>query len=273
MAANQYYHPDLFKDKVVLVTGGRSGIGYGIAQQFLSLGAKLMICSRKEEPLKKAAEELSEHGPCAYATCDIRKTEDIAQVADKIEEIYGRLDILVNNAGGQFPAPAELISENGWAAVINNNLNGTFYVSQVMAKRFFFNQKSGNIVNIIANMHRGFPGMAHTGAARAGVENLTKSLAQEWSIYNVRVNSVAPGTIESSGLDQYPKEIQDRFEEGRKDNLMKRFGTIEDIANAVSFYASPISSYVSGTTLYVDGMEHLAGDRNGLIKTLRSMMG
>lgn len=273
MAANQYYHPDLFKDKVALVTGGRSGIGYGIALQFLTLGAKLMICSRKEEPLKKAAEALSKYGPCAYATCDIRKTDDIAKVADKIEEVYGQLDILVNNAGGQFPAPAELISENGWAAVINNNLNGTFYVSQVMAKRFFFAQKSGNIVNIIANMHRGFPGMAHTGAARAGVENLTKTLAQEWSIHNIRVNSVAPGTIESSGLDQYPKEIQDRFEEGKKDNLMRRFGTVEDIANAVSFYASPISSYVSGTTLYVDGMEHLAGDRNGLIKTLRSMMG
>lgn len=272
MSSQILYHPELFKDKVALVTGGRSGIGYGIAEQLLLLGAKVMICSRKEEPLKAAAESLSKIGPCAFAPCDIRKTDDIKKVADAIESIYGRLDILVNNAGGQFPAPAELISENGWAAVINNNLNGTFYVAQEMAKRFFFNQKSGNIINIIANMHRGFPGMAHTGAARAGVENLTKTLAQEWSIYNVRVNSVAPGTIESSGLDQYPQEIQDQFEEGKKDNLMGRFGTVEDIANAVSFFASPLSSYISGTTLYVDGMEHLAGDRNGLIKTLRSMM-
>lgn len=269
---SQFYHPELFKNKIILVTGGRSGIGFAIAEQFLQLGAKLMICSRKEGPLKEAASRLLKIGPCAYVVCDIRKSEEIKILADRIEEEYGRLDILVNNAGGQFPAPAELISENGWAAVINNNLNGTFYVSQIMAKRFFIPQKSGNIVNIIANMFRGFPGMAHTGAARAGVENLTKTLAQEWSIYNIRVNSVAPGTIESSGLDQYPKEIQERFEEGKKENLFGRFGTTEDIANAVSFYASPLSSYVSGTTLYVDGCEHLAGDRNGLIRTLRQML-
>ena len=114
--------------------------------------------------------------------------------------------------------------------------------------------------------------MAHTGAARAGVENLTKSLGQEWAEYGVRVNAVAPGTIESSGLNQYPPAIQERFDEGRKENLMGRFGTVDDVSNAVCFYASPLSSYVSGTTLYVDGMEHLAGDRNGLINTLRDMM-
>ena len=146
-------------------------------------------------------------------------------------------------------------------------------MSQVMAQRFFMPQSQGVIVNIIANMHRGFPGMAHTGAARAGVQNLTMTLAQEWAQYNIRINAIAPGTIESSGLDSYPKEIQDRFEAGKKENLMKRFGTVEDIANAVSFLASPLADYVSGITLYVDGMEHLAGDRMGLVKTLRSMMG
>ena len=141
-----------------------------------------------------------------------------------------------------------------------------------MAKRFFLPQSAGVIVNIIANMHRGFPGMSHTGAARAGVQNLTMSLAQEWARHNIRVNAVAPGTIESSGLDQYPKEIQDRFAQGKEENLMKRFGTVQDVAHAVTYLASPLASYVSGITLYVDGMEHLAGDRMGLIKTLRSMM-
>lgn len=266
------YSKDLFKDKVALVTGGRSGIGYAIAKQFLELGAKVFISSRKEEKLKAASQELSKFGHCEYFSCDIRKTDQIKEVAENIRKTYGRLNILVNNAGGQFPAPAELISENGWSAVISNNLNGTFYVSQQMFKSFFKPQKSGVIVNIIANMYRGFPGMAHTGAARAGVENLTKTLGQEWAEYNVRVNAVAPGTIESSGLDQYPQAIQDRFEEGRKENLMGRFGTVEDVANAVMFYASPLSSYVSGTTLYVDGLEHLAGDRMGLMKTIKSMM-
>lgn len=261
-----------FENKIILVTGGRSGIGYEIAKQFLQLGAKIFICSRKEEPLKKATEELSKYGEVKYCTCDIRKTEQIKAMGEKIKEAYGRLDILINNAGGQFPAPAELISENGWAAVINNNLNGTFYMSKIMYNTFFAEQKKGIIVNIIANMFRGFPGMAHTGAARAGVENLTKTLAQEWAMNNVRINAVAPGTIESSGLKQYPPQIQERFAEGRKENLMGRFGTVEDVANAVLFYASDLSSYVSGTTLYVDGCEHLAGDRMGLIKTIREMM-
>ncbi len=266
------FKENLFEDKTVLVTGGRSGIGYGIAKHFLEYGAKVFICSRKEEPLKKAAKELSEFGECHFYPCDIRKTDDIKTLAEKIKNTFNNLDILINNAGGQFPAPAELISENGWAAVINNNLNGTFYMSQEMAKSFFIPQKKGIIVNIIANMFRGFPGMAHTGAARAGVENLTKTLAQEWAEHNVRINAVAPGTIESSGLEQYPQPVKDMFAEAKKDNLMGRFGTVEDVANTVLFYASPLSSYISGTTLYVDGMEHLAGDRMGLYKTLKSFI-
>ncbi len=266
------YKEGLFQGKTALVTGGRSGIGYAVAKHFLTLGAKVMICSRKEAPLKQAAAELSEFGECRYQTCDIREMEQVQAVADKVESTFGVLDILVNNAGGQFPAPAELISKNGWAAVINNNLNGTFYMSQTMYNRFFSKQSHGNIINIIANIYRGFPGMAHTGAARAGVDNLTKTLAQEWAHNKVRVNAIAPGIIESSGLDQYPPHIQKRFEEGKEENLMKRFGTVEDISNAVMFYASPLSSYVSGTTLYVDGVEHLAGDRMGLIHTMREML-
>ena len=266
------YSQDLFKGKVALVSGGRSGIGYEIAKHFMELGAAVFICSRKEELLNKAVEDLSNYGKCSGYPCDIRNVEEVAALSDHVEEAFGRLDILINNAGGQFPAPAELISPKGWAAVINNNLNGTFYMSQKMAQRFFIPQKSGIIVNIIANMHRGFPGMAHTGAARAGVENLTKSLAQEWARHNVRVNAIAPGTIESSGLDQYPQEIKDRFEEGKRENLFGRFGTLRDISNAVMFYASDLSSYVSGTTLYVDGCEHLSGDRMGLLNTLRDMI-
>ena len=262
------YSKDLFKNKVALVTGGRSGIGYGIAKQFLELGAKVFICSRKEEPLQAAAVALGKIGPCHYHPCDIRKTDQVEAVAEKIKEVYGQLDILINNAGGQFPSPAEMISERGWVAVINNNLNGTFFVTQQMFKSFFQPQQQGIVVNIIANMYRGFPGMVHTGAARAGVENLTKTLAQEWAKHGVRINAIAPGTIESSGLDQYPPHVQAQFEAGRKANLMGRFGTVEDIANATMFYASPLSSYVSGTTLYVDGLEHLANDRMGFLDNL-----
>ncbi|MEM6966066.1 MAG: SDR family oxidoreductase [Bacteroidota bacterium] len=266
------YKENLFEGNHALVTGGRSGIGYAIAKMFLQLGASVTIASRKKEPLEKAVATLSEFGKCDGHPCDIRKTAEIKILADYIKNTHGKLDILINNAGGQFPAPAELISENGWAAVINNNLNGTFYMCQQMGKSFFFPQKKGIVVNIIANMFRGFPGMAHTGAARAGVENLTKTLAQEWAEYNVRMNAIAPGTIESSGLDQYPPMIQNTFDEAREQNLMKRFGTVEDVANATMFLASPLSSYISGITLYVDGMEHLSGDRMELYKVMKSFM-
>lgn len=259
------YHPDLFKDQVVLVTGGRSGIGYDIAANMLRLGAKLFICSRKEDSLMEAQQELAKIGPCAAQACDIRKPEELEALADAIQKKYGRLDILVNNAGGQFPSLAEYISDNGWAAVINNNLNGTFYASRVMANRFFIPQKSGNIINIIVNMLRGFPGMAHTGAARAGVENLSKSLAQEWARFNIRVNNVAPGTIISSGLDTYAEPVKALLDQMEAQNLMKRHGTMQEVSNAVCFLASPLSSYTSGTTIYVDGMDHLHGDRMGLV--------
>jgi len=266
------YKNDLFKNKTILVTGGRSGIGYAIAKQFLELGGKVIISSRKAELLEAARVELSAFGECLAYACDIRQPDELKGLAEYIDSNGSTLDILINNAGGQFPAPAELISSKGWAAVINNNLNGTFYVSQQMFLSFFKKQNSGVIVNITANVFRGFPGMAHTGAARAGVENLTKSLALEWAEHKVRVNAVAPGTIESSGLDTYPKPIQDSFEKGRQDNLMKRFGTVDDVSNAVMFFASPLSEYISGTCLYVDGLEHLAGDRMGLVNVLKSML-
>jgi len=267
------YKENLFQDKVVLVTGGRSGIGYGIAKMYLEHGAKVIIASRKADPLAIAAKELSEFGTCDYKACDIRKTDEIQALADYIKERHGLLDILINNAGGQFPAPAEHISDNGWAAVINNNLNGTFYMCRIMAKTFFMPQKHGNIVNIIANIWRGFPGMAHTGAARAGVDNLTKSLAQEWAEFNIRVNAVAPGIIESSGLETYPDIMKAFFNQMREENLMGRFGTVKDIANAVAFQSSPLSSYISGTTLYVDGMSHLSGDRMAMYRMLKKALG
>lgn len=266
------YREHLFADKIALVTGGRSGIGFGIAKMYLQLGATVVIASRKESLLAAAAKELSEFGKCDQMVCDIRQTTQVATLAQHIADQHGRLDILVNNAGGQFPSPAEMISENGWMAVINNNLNGTFFVSQQMAQTFFIPQQGGVIVNIIANMFRGFPGMAHTGAARAGVENLTKSLAQEWAEYKIRVNSVAPGVIESSGLQTYPDAIQSFFDAARKANLMGRFGTPEDVANAVMFYSSPLSSYISGTTLYVDGLDHLAGPNMNMYRAMKGAM-
>ena len=266
------YANQLFAEKIILVSGGRSGIGYAIAEAFLHYGATVFIASRKEEALKEAAQELNKKGDCFPFACDIRKPEEVAALAQFIKEKTGRLDILINNAGGQFPAPAHIMAEKGWATVINNNLNGTFYMSQQMANTFFIPQKIGNIVNITANVRNGFPGMAHTGAARAGVENLTKTLGQEWASFGIRVNAVAPGTIATSGLDQYPQMIQDHFKAQEEQNLMQRFGTAEDIANAVLFLASPLASYISGVTLAVDGLEQFSGDRMALYKSMMNLL-
>ncbi len=251
------YNKELLKDKVILVTGGRSGIGYAIAEDCLKYGAKVIIASRKEDKLKEAAAELAKFGECVYHTCDIRDLETVEAMMIFIKEKYSRLDILFNNAGGQFPSLAEDIKPKGWNAVINNNLNGTWYMTQAAAKHFFIPQKEGIIINIIANIFRGFPGMAHTGAARAGVDNLTKTLAVEWSKHNIRINAIAPGIIRSTGLKQYPPELV----KGISDTIpMKRLGEIEEVANLGIFLASPLSAYITGETIYIDGGQRLAGD-------------
>ncbi len=260
---------DLFNNQIALVTGGRSGIGYAIAKQLLQSGAKVMIASRKEEPLQQAAKELQEFGECDGFKCDIRQTEELQALAQHIKKKWGRLDILVNNAGGQFPMLAEHLNDKGWNAVINNNLNGTFFATREMANAFFIPQKSGTIVNIIVDVFRGVPGMIHTGAARAGVENITKTLALEWADYNIRINSVAPGIIQSSGLETYPKPIQDMYEGAKKAIPARRFGTVEEVANAVCFLASPMASYINGISLYVDGAAHLNFDKMVLVDMAR----
>ncbi len=269
--SKELYHKELFKNKKVLVSGGRSGIGYGIAKRYLNLGAEVIICSRKKDLLEKAANELNDYGVCYHYPCDIRDIDHVDGLCNFIQKQMGHVDILINNAGGQFPAPAEWMSSNGWNAVINNNLNGTFHMTQAIAKYFMIPQQSGNVVNIIASVIRGLPGMAHTAAARAGVENMTKSLAQEWSSYGIRLNAIAPGIIRSSGLDTYPDQIKAYFTDFEKENLMNRLGEIEDIANAVMFLSSPLSSYISGITMYVDGMDHLALGSMKLIHTLRDL--
>lgn len=252
----QMFQPDLFKNKTVLVTGGGSGIGMEIARQFLACGATVYIASRKKERLEKALRELSHENLRAFPL-DIREPEQVEQLANLIAAESGRLDILINNAGGQFPSPAEDITPKGWQAVVHTNLNGTWFVTQIMAKRFFFEQKSGVVVNIVVNNYRGFPGMAHTGAARAGVSNLTQSLAVEWASKGVRLNCIAPGIIQSSGLDNYPPELVAGIE---KTIPMKRLGATPEVAALALFLASPLAAYITGDTIYMDGGARLWGD-------------
>ena len=251
------FQENLFKGKTVLVTGGGTGIGFEIARQYLALGAEVYIASRKKEKLEAAMLKFHHYGDTqakAYVL-DIRETQSIKNLADIIESQSGKLDILINNAGGQFPSPAELITENGWRAVVNTNLNGTWFVMQEMAKRFFFNQTQSSIVNIVLNNFKGFPGMSHSAAARAGVMNLTKTLAIEWVNKGVTINCVAPGIIQSSGLENYPQELV----KGLSDKIpMKRLGTVEEVAELTLFLSH--TRYITGETIHIDGGNRLWGD-------------
>lgn len=241
----------------MLVTGGGSGIGFAIAKQFLECGAEVFICSRKVERIENAVRKLSSFGKVHGQVVDIRESEQVAQLADFIASKAAKLDILVNNAGGQFPSPAADITPKGWQAVVNTNLNGTWFVTQTIAQRFFFPQNQGVVLNIVVNNYRGFPGMAHTGAARAGVMNLTKSLAVEWASRGIRLNCIAPGIIQSSGLENYPPEL---VADVARTIPMKRLGTVEEVAALTLFLASPAAAYMTGDTIYMDGGARLWGD-------------
>ena len=214
----------------------------------------MILAARKLERLEKtAAEILQSGGRASYYELNIRNETMVQDTIEQILREHETLDGLVNNAGGQFPSPAEDISQKGWHAVIETNLTGTFNMTraafnQAMSKR------GGAIVNIVAEMWRGFPGMSHTGAARAGVVNLTQTLAVEWASRGVRINAVAPGYIYGHGITQYdPAFIEQVLATINDDIPAKRMGTESEVAAAVTFLLSPAAVYITGETIRVDG--------------------
>ncbi|HUS33253.1 MAG TPA: SDR family oxidoreductase [Kofleriaceae bacterium] len=244
---------------MAIVTGGGSGIGLATALELARLGAKVAICGRTAEKLEGAAAELtkvSSQDRVIAATCDIREPQQVEAFVQDVVGDWGQIDILVNNAGGQFPSPAQHITPNGFLAVIKNNLVGTFNMTREVANKSMIARKGGRIVNVIANIYRGFPGMAHTGAARAGVENLTMTLAVEWAQFGILVNAVAPGIIISSGTAQYPPQLLER---GVTETPLKRAGTIDEVAASIVFLASPAAQFITGATLRIDGGQALWG--------------
>ncbi len=252
------FRPGLFDGHVAIVTGGGSGIGLAIAHTLCELGARVAINGRDATKLQAAQDALGDHGWRVHAApCDIREPEQVATFVKGVRETLGEVTVLVNNAGGQFPTPAEMLAPKGWDAVIRNNLNGTFYVTREVAVTSMIPKQRGRIVNIIANVARGFPGMVHTGAARAGVDNMTKTLAVEWAQHGIAVNAIAPGIIRSTGTDRYPPEL---LELSRTRTPQKRLGTPEEVAELCAYLASEAAAFVTGETWYIDGGAHLWGD-------------
>jgi citronellol/citronellal dehydrogenase len=258
MPYQSIFRPDLFRDQVGIVTGGGSGIGRCIAHELAALGARVVLASRGEEKLKAVAAEIDEDGGKAdYVVCNIRDEEQVQSLFGSTLKRHGRVDFVVNNGGGQFISPVENISLKGWSAVIDTNLTGTFLMCrEAMAQ--WMGEHGGNIVNIVADMFRGMPMMGHSGAARAGVVNLTQTLALEWAQYRIRINAVAPGMILSSGFKNYPEPVQEAMKQIPQDAIpMRRFGTESEVSAAVVFLLSPAATYVSGATLRVDGASSL----------------
>ncbi len=254
----QIFAPGMFAGQVLIVTGGGTGIGRCVAEEAGRLGAKVAICGRRQEKLDAASAELSALGIDVLAkSCDTRQPEQVAEFVDATLQKFGRVDVLVNNAGGQFPTMAEHLQLKGFEAVVRNNLFGTWNMTHAVATKAFIKQKGGRIVNVIAQIARGFPGMVHTGAARAGVENMTKSLAIEWAQHGIRVNAVAPGVIKTTGTAQYPPAL---LEMGRKATPIKRLGRDEEVSHLIVYLGSKAADFITGQSFYIDGGQSLWGD-------------
>jgi citronellol/citronellal dehydrogenase len=251
------FRDDLFKDKVALVTGGGSGIGRCIAHELARLSATVVVAGRKPEPLDQVVSEIAHAGGVAHArTINIRDEEIVERAIAGIVADFGKIDLLVNNAGGQFASPAALIRPKGWKAVIETNLNGTWFVTQATFAHSM-RKHGGAVVAIVADRWNGFPGMAHTGAARAGVVNLMQTLAIEWAPAGVRLNSVAPGFIVSSGLANYPPDVAKMAQATFVKNPTSRPGTESEVSAAVCFLLSPAAAFITGASLRVDGAASL----------------
>lgn len=256
------FKTDLFASQTIIVTGGGSGIGRCTAHELAALGANVVLVGRKLEKLETVAAEIvadtGKPSSASFHACDIREEDAVRALIKTITAEQGQIHGLVNNAGGQFPAPLAAINQKGWETVVRTNLTGGF----LMAREVFSHSMAkhgGSIVNIVADMWGGMPGMGHSGAARAGMVNLTQTAAVEWATNGVRVNAVAPGWIASSGMDNYPPSMKSMITALKDGVPLKRLGNEAEVSAAIVFLLSPAAAFISGATLRIDGAASQGG--------------
>ena len=245
----------MLKGQVAIVTGGATGLGLAIAKRLGELGADLAVGSRNAANLEDGTAELRHAGldPLAIQI-DVRKPEQVDEMVGRVIRHFGHIDILINNAAGNFICPAETLSPNGWNAVIGIVLNGSFYCSRAVGRHMIARGCGGSIVSILANyVWTGSPGTIHSAAAKAGVMSMTQTLAVEWARYNIRVNAVAPGPIESPGAVKQLWNTPDAVERMTDMVPLKRWGKPEDVSDAVAFLVSQHAGFITGAVLTVDG--------------------
>jgi citronellol/citronellal dehydrogenase len=243
--------PGALSDRVAIVTGGGSGIGRATVLELAAAGATVVTCGRRAEPVHETV-TLAGAGAVEAVTCDIREEDDVQALVDGVLARHGQIDVLVNNAGGQFLCPAEDITPKGFRTVVRLNLEGTWLMTHAVATRAFIpSGRGGKVISVTLTPHAGLPGMAHSSAARAGVENLMKVLAIEWARFNICLTAVAAGVIETDTFrTKYPQQLIDKLSDSVP---LGRLGTPEEMAQMIAFLASPGGDYVTGTVITVDG--------------------
>jgi citronellol/citronellal dehydrogenase len=248
---SRIFAPDLLADQVIVVTGGGSGLGRATAVELTALGAHVVVLGRRREPLDETV-GLCPDGLAEAHQCDIREEDQVDAVVDAVMERHGRIDTLVNNAGGQYFVPAEDITPKGFRTVIRLNVEGTWLMTHAVATKAMIPElRGGKIVNVTLSPHHGLPGMAHSSAARAAVENLTRVLSIEWARFGIRLTALAAGHFATETLrTKYPAQVV----EGVAGTVpLQRLGTEEEFAWLVAYLASPAGDYLSGAVLTIDG--------------------
>lgn len=253
MSYRSVFRQGLFEGQTIIVTGGGSGIGRCCAHELASLGAHVAIAGRSADKLRTVQQEITaDGGKASTYVCDIRNDAEVVATVEGVLAAQGRIDGLVNNAGGQFFGPMKSFTTKGFDAIVRNNLTGGFIFMREVYTRWM-EQHGGAIVNMAAASSNGLPGFAHSGAARAGMISLTETAACEWAQSGVRVNSVAPGLIASSGFDNYSDEAAALIRDYATNLPVQRFGNVSEISSAIAFLLSPAAAFITGACLRIDG--------------------